>query len=270
MEKDIHKLEPDVIHALVESDSIFDNGIYFFNMLARYIEQIKETDSTVDFYKKAIKALYEDNKDCFASALQYIEYMEFRTFLYKMSYFFVRGMSHDAFTKEDTFAKCNIPEYRFRFNNLDYTKAGVNFLENGNISIPQTPKDAFVEHLNYDIDYKSCNLLEIALFLGDNELIRIALNNEVVNFRNIEFKEPYLYRTFAYSYNDTITQYFGYRKITLQERYDKYLESIALRIEKNNSNRKYIKRPENAGIYNSFTGEVVRPRDDTYYIDDFR
>lgn len=41
-------------------------------------------------------------------------------------------------------------------------------------------------------------------------------------------------------------------------------------IEKNNSNRKYIKRPEKAGIYNSFTGEVVRPHDDTYYIDDFR
>lgn len=270
MEKDIHKLEFDEVHALVESDSIFDNGVYFFNVLAGYIEQIKESDSTVDFYKKFLKALYESNKDCFASALQYIEYMEFRIFLYKMAYFFVRGLSHNAFTKEDTFVKCNIPEYRFRFNNLDYIKTGVNMLENGHYSIPKTLDDAFVEHLNYDIDYKSCNLLEIALFLGDNELIKIALNNEVLKFKNIEFKEPYVYRVFEYSYSDTMTQYFSYRKVTLQERYDKYMDSITPKSENKKTEKVTTSRQENAGIYNTLTGEVVRPRDGTYYIDDFR
>ena len=78
MESQLSLLEPEELDPLIESNSIFENSFLCFNLIARLIKQIKEPDYYLELYKNFFKSSYEYNKDCLESALQYMEYAEFK------------------------------------------------------------------------------------------------------------------------------------------------------------------------------------------------
>lgn len=272
MEKDFDQLEYDEQVSLIETNSVFVNSIFYFNVLSKFIHQIQDEDWYVEFFKKAMNAFYEDNKDCLSDILQYIEYMEFRTFMYKISYFFIRGLEHGNFSISDKLNLCNVPSYQFRYYKLDYyPRTGFRDTESGGFIILRTDSKVLPINLNYNLNYNNFNILYAALFLNDKELIKIALDKGIVDCQEISLKEPYIFRTFDYNYSHNLSHYFFWRDISFKQRLEEYYESIKPKqIDSTHSTNRHPNVPSSNGIFNILTGEVVRPRDDTYYIDDFR
>lgn len=271
METDFDQLEYEEKVSLIKTNSIFVNSMFYFNVLSKYIPQIQNDDWYVELFKKAMKAFYEDNKDCLSDILQYIEYMEFRTFIYKISYFFIRGLDHSKFSITDTLSCCNVPDYQFRYYKLDYTKSGFKDTKNGGFVILRTDPKVAPINLNYNLTYKNFSLLDAALFLNDKELIKTALDKGAVDYQEISYKEPYIFKTFDYCYSEELSHYFFSRDISFKHRLKEYLESMQpQKRDSTNSTNSNQNLSSSQGITNILTGEVVKPRDGTYYIDDFR
>ena len=269
MESQLSLLKPEEQDPLIESNTIFENSFLCFNLIARVIKQIKEPDYYLELYKNFLKSAYEDNKDCLESALQYMEYAEFKVFLYKLSYFFIRGIQHGVFTKFDRFEKCNVPEFTFRYFVLGYYRTGLTDLQNGGYTFIRTQEPKNSINLNYNINYKNFNLLEAALFLQDRELISIALDLGYTEFERLDFKVPFILKTCDSNYSYDLSLNFSYKDINLENTYHSYIDSLKPK-EKKEEQIPTSQHKQDEGIFNILTGEIVKPRNGTYYIDDFR
>lgn len=241
-----------------------DDGLLFYNRIKDYwVVQL-----TNQFRKRSINC--ED--ELINNILANISFYDWHIFLYKLFYYFKKGISSGIFDIKEPVSQCNIPDNTdIRF--LYYTNLRIEFCgEDKHIELtdskanPDEFEDLYNKKeifLNYHTEWRHFTLLDIAIalhsgvFISYEKYISEAINMGSTEFHEIEYLIPFI------DYVPTIftTRIFKFQDVILN--YNSLKES-------NKAKNRTCNVSESKGIFNILTGEYVQPRDGTFYIDDFR
>lgn len=137
-------------------------------------------------------------------------------------------------------------------------------------SLPDAYRKAF--HVGYQ------NLISITGFDIDvlllNEYYLWVLNNDVTELKTLfETHGRHLasiYLNSGFNLFDSSIREEQYRFTQIEQETKQFVNETFLPIVEEEKHNRHSSINNNSGIYNSLTGEIVKPQDGTYYIDDFR
>lgn len=244
------------VSEIIKKGELFENSPMAFNIVKSTINTDIEKYN-IEKYKKHLHFIYDENVDGLFDVLLYIEYLEYIIYLKGVLRFMLLGISHGDFKISDTISICNIPEFNFRvLPQLKFTEnVKYRILEGGSLyfekynEAPQGKKQL----LTYNVDINGFNILDIALFINDVKLLDEVHGMGINTFHDNTFTFPYI------NWGECTV-----KKVSLSGTYSEYLKS-----KEGNKAQTQRNNNECRGIYNSLTGEYVKPQNGTFYIDDF-
>lgn len=200
------------------------------------------------------------NRKAFKDLLLLIEYNEWLLYLQKVFRFMSRGFIYQSINPNDTLDMLPIDTFERHFVDLKYIR-GVSL----NYSKKESENNGILLH--YSDDQALFTYLDIAISLNVTGLIHKALATGCTKFHDICYEVPKLVTDISVETTDgNAMRFFEIENRSHNTIYNSYKEGElkkSLQSQQENTTRQ-------EGIYNSFTGEIVRPTDGTYYIDDFR
>ena len=226
-----------------------NNDLLFFYGMKDYW-----TDMLISLCRKYGSQDNELTKNVIAMTI----FAEWHIYIYKLYLYFKKGISHNLFDPNKSISQCNIPLEWLKYRSKYYKGIRIKY-EKTEIEVVDNTQKLYTV-LQYADDFENFTILDMAaalhsgVFLPSKKFISEVMDLGATKFHKFEYEIPYI--DIAPSIPKFSTQHF------------RHLEVIA---NATTSQRTIYRDPDISGkIFNVFTGDRVRSKDDTFYIDDFK
>ena len=249
-------------HDEIISGIHFDNNYTCWRILSHNCTDDLITNTylqRIDCLKGLLKCFFDANRMAFTNLILMIEYFEWLLYLNKVYNFMANGIKLHKLSANATIETLNIDQFIRNFVALKYFYG--------------RPSHVAETLLDYSDNYKNFTVLNIGLALEKGEYISFALANGCNQYQHTEYHVPDKNWGF-----DDINQgiikgmnHYFLTHITHESLYKLYLtrEEEKQKLKQGHTITSDDASSKQVGIYNLLTGEIVKPRDGTYYIDDF-
>lgn len=237
----------------------FDNNYMCWTILKKSHLDSPLTREIEDF-RKLLCGNHKYAPKTFIDILLYIEYLEWRLYLLDVRRFMRIGRTYEVFSKDTLVKELNIDKFQRRFDTLMFSTDCYpdKMIDN---------KDNAGVALTYDSDFEQFSILDVSIATGIEGYIKHAINIGCDRYIENSYIIPELVPKPT---GEEYCRCFIPSLIIHENIYKKYRNANNKSIETSNVTKHITQSSKSEGIYNIFTGEIVRPKDGTYYIDDFR
>lgn len=206
---------------------------------------------------RCVRSEFDADEALKINILAFISFAEWNIFLLKLFQYIKKGVSEGIFDKDVTVGQLDFIKTPADYDDKYYKNVYLKFV-NKRIEGVDSSRKIMVE-LEYYHNLSSFTLLDIAIALHSaaiippDKFVSECKSLGVTKYHKCEYDIPFI---------DFTPDRFTVRKFRHEDIIRNYLSHL--------NTKPTASFSTGHGIYNSLSGEYVRPNDDTFYIDDFR
>lgn len=252
------KYSEDVING-----SRFDNNYTCWRILSIEFDKGNTNNphvKSIQELKSMLNVNFEENRVAFLNLLTLIEYKEWLLYLQKVHRFIARGLIYNSISPSCTLSELCIDKFERRFQDIKFVSGLRTDLLNGN-------QDIAGQILDYSDNQDRFTILDVSLALNIYSFIHHAIAKGCEKYMDdLSYIIPTL-SLYCNNLADNAIPMFGVSLVS----HSSILKSFQKeKSRKKQQNQLHYAPEQSGGIFNTFTGEIVKPKDDGFYIDDFR